>query len=83
MKCEKSFVILNAVKNLGCVHVDVHEIDFVERCFFGDAQNDNTSDIFCKLILLYYIMLYQWVLRIANPQLDYAGLQIRHNIRNN
>ena len=83
MKCEKSFVILNAVKNLGCVHVDVHEIDFVERCFFGDVQNDNTSDIFCKLILLYYIMLYQWVLRIANPQLDYAGLQIRHNIRNN
>ena len=33
MKCEKSFVILNAVKNLECVHVNVHEI---LRC----AQDD-------------------------------------------
>ena len=26
MNCEKSFVMLNEVKHLGCAHVDVHEI---------------------------------------------------------
>ena len=26
MNCEKAFVMLNEVKHLGCVHVDVHEI---------------------------------------------------------
>ena len=28
-------------------------------------------------------MHHQWVLRITNPQLGYAGLQIRHNKRLN
>ena len=30
--------MLNEVKHLGCVHVDVHEIDFVERCFFTNRM---------------------------------------------
>ena len=44
MNCEKSFVMLNEVKHLGCAHVDVHEILHV----------DNTSRIFRKPILFYY-----------------------------
>ena len=27
--------MLNEVKHLGYAYVDVHEIDFVERCFFA------------------------------------------------
>ena len=38
--------MLNVVKHLGCVHVDVHEI-------LRFAQDDNTSKIFATYLFCY------------------------------
>ena len=40
MKNRANHLSWNEVKHLVYIHVDASEIDFVERCFFANAQND-------------------------------------------